>query len=155
MGVISIPYKMEELLLRFPHIGTKIFEELDCESVTVCRTVITSWKSFIDDQKFLWIRKIRTYIQKSKESLKNVLKFINIEDVKEIAGFARTAEGFLQKTSSILHFSAMTGNTNVFRAIFEKSNEKFPKDNNKRTPFHYAAENGCLEICQDMIENLK
>ena len=52
-------FNMEELLLRFPHIGIKIFEELDNQNVTLCRTVTTSWKSFIDGEKAFWIRKIQ------------------------------------------------------------------------------------------------
>ena len=143
---------MEELLFRFPHVGTKIFEELNSKNVAQCQKVTRSWKSFIDAQKFLWIRKIRRYIHKSKEPLKYLLKFINIEDIKEIADIARKPEWLLP--SSILHFSAVTGNTDVFRIIFEKSSEKCPKDYHNRTPFHYAAERGHSDICWNIMENL-
>ena len=49
---------MEEVLLRFPLLAQKMFEQLDNESLTNSRTVNKSWLQFIDDQKFPWIRKI-------------------------------------------------------------------------------------------------
>ena len=41
-------FKMEEVLLRFCHIGKQIFEELDNGSLTKCREVNESWRGFID-----------------------------------------------------------------------------------------------------------
>ena len=38
---------MEEVLLRFPHIGEKIFEELNYQSLIDCQKVSSSWKSFL------------------------------------------------------------------------------------------------------------
>ena len=38
---------MEEVLLRFPHIGEKIFEELNYQSLIDCQKVSNSWKSFL------------------------------------------------------------------------------------------------------------
>ena len=111
------------------------------------------WKSFIDGQKFLWIRKIQRYIPKSKENLRKLLKFINIEDVKQIETIAHKEISHVScHQYSILHFSAMTGNTNVFRIIYERSSEKCPKDHYKMTPFHYAAKYGHFDVCQFIIK---
>ena len=48
---------MEEVLLRFPHIGEKFFESLDEKSLESCRKVCKQLKNFIEDpnQKFRWI----------------------------------------------------------------------------------------------------
>ena len=154
-SVVSRMCKMEDLLLKFPHIGTKIFEELDNENVTLCRTVTSPWKSFIDGQKFLWIRKIQRYIPKSKDDLKKLLKFINIEDVKQIENIAQTAERnvFSCEEYSILHFSAMSGNTDVFRNVYKRSSEKCPKDHWNNTPLLYAAKYGHFDLCQFILKN--
>ena len=52
---------MEEVLLRFPHIGEKIFESLDEKSIDTFRRLCRTWKNFIEDpnHKLLWIQIIR------------------------------------------------------------------------------------------------
>ena len=46
---------MEEVLLRFTHLGEDIFDSLDDKSLAKCRKISKNWKSFIDNQKFYWI----------------------------------------------------------------------------------------------------
>ena len=43
----------------------------------------------------------------------------------------------------------------VFMTIFERAEDKNPKDNFGFTPLHLAAENGHLELCQLIIENVQ
>ena len=57
---------------------------------------------------------------------------------------------------SPLHFAARTGQIEVIEKILEKeANEKNPKDENGLTPFHWAAQNGNLDICQLFMKHLK
>ena len=49
---------MEEVLLRFSHLGENIFDLLDNKSLFKCRKICRTWSSFIADQKFPWIRVI-------------------------------------------------------------------------------------------------
>ena len=79
---------MEEILKRFQHIGVQIIEELDNKSLATCRQAYRSWKTFIDDQKFLWIRKIRFCSLDSKEPLEKILKQTKLDVVKELADTA-------------------------------------------------------------------
>ena len=44
---------MEELLLRFHHIGLQIFESLNYQNITKCREVNKLWKKFIDKEDIL------------------------------------------------------------------------------------------------------
>ena len=64
---------MDDALLRFPHLGESIFEQLDNESLAKSREVCNFWKIFINDQKLPWIRMIKRYIKfliRGKSSLK-------------------------------------------------------------------------------------
>ena len=79
---------MEEILRRFQHIGKQIFKELDNKSLAKCRKADRSWRTFIDDQKFSWIRKIRFCSIDSKEPLEKILKQTKLDVVKELADTA-------------------------------------------------------------------
>ena len=53
---------------------------------------------------------------------------------------------------SPLHFAAMTGQMEIFETMFERVQDKNPKDNVGGIPLHWAARNGHLAICQYIIE---
>ena len=50
---------MEEIVLRFPHIGQQIFEKLDDQCLVKCRKVQKSWKDFISNEKIACFRNIK------------------------------------------------------------------------------------------------
>ena len=52
---------MEELILRYPGISVIIFDLLDDLSLGYCRLVCKTWKFFIDEEKFFWLRIIHKY----------------------------------------------------------------------------------------------
>ena len=56
---------MEEVLLRFAHLGEDIFYSLDDKSLANCRKICKTWKSFIENQKVLWIRIIKKQDEKT------------------------------------------------------------------------------------------
>jgi ankyrin repeat protein len=158
---------MEEILRRFQHIGKQIFKELDNKSLAKCRKADRSWRTFIDDQKFSWIRKIRFCSIDSKEPLEKILKQTKLDIVKELAEKAlslcfckfKNKMGFdlnRRKTGHILYFAAMIGYEDVFKEeSISKFNEKNPDTLFRQTPLHFAAEEGHLSICQLIIQNLK
>ena len=158
---------MEEILMRFPHIGEKFFEELDNKSLAICRRADRSWKTFIDDQKFPWIRKIRFCSLDSKEPLEKILKKTKLDIVKELAEKAlslclcksKKKMGFSfhrRKKGHILYFAAMIGYEEFFyEENISKFKEKNPNTLFGQTPLHFAAEHGYLSICQLIIQNLK
>ena len=47
---------MELLPEQFPHIAEQIFEQLDNKNLSKCREVNKSWKNFIDNKNYTWIR---------------------------------------------------------------------------------------------------
>ena len=141
---------------RFQHIGEHIFEELYNKSLVKCRQADKSWKTFIDDQKFLWIRKIRFCSIDSKEPLKKILKQTKLGIVKELAEEALNSchfkKGFdlkSRKTGHILYFAAIIGHEEFFKKDnISKFNEKNPASFFRITPLHFAAENGYFYICE-------
>ena len=58
---------MEEIFLRFPHIGERIFEEIDNRTITKCREVTKSWNTFLS------FRIINMYTDLSKSMIKQIL----------------------------------------------------------------------------------
>ena len=53
---------LKEVLLRFPHIGEKIFNSLDNKGLVKCKRICRTWSNFIEDQKFSWIRIFRKIV---------------------------------------------------------------------------------------------
>ena len=48
--------KMEELMLKFPHLPEKLFQKLDSESLFKCREVARSWENTIGRRNYSWLR---------------------------------------------------------------------------------------------------
>jgi ankyrin repeat protein len=113
---------MEEVLLRFPHIGYQIFEQLDNPFLTVCRKVSKTWKSFIGNEKLPWIRMIVLHIKPLTSSWKIFLKKSNVKVLVEIATsviqYHRESKCVPENTVP-LHFAAMTGNIEIIERLIQ------------------------------------
>ena len=84
---------MEEVILRFSHLGEKIFAQLDNLSLARCREVSSIWKTFLDQQKFLHIRRIQSYIEKK-------LKMFGIIKKKQKYEFGEPWKKFFKKSNT-------------------------------------------------------
>ena len=71
---------MEDIFLKFPHIGEQILEQIDNKSLTECREVNNLWMEYIDNQKLPWIRIIKECVY----SLKPWHVFFKSTDFKSI-----------------------------------------------------------------------
>ena len=60
---------MEEVILRFPLLGRQIFEKLNNQSLVKCRIIGKTWKSFIDNEKFLTFAIIKRVSNASDKSI--------------------------------------------------------------------------------------
>ena len=58
---------MEEVLLRFAQLGEDIFDSLDNKNLVKCRKITRTWNSFIEDQKFAWVRIIEKCDRKTNK----------------------------------------------------------------------------------------
>ena len=75
---------MEEILLRFHQIGKKIFEQLDNQSLTKCREVNESWRGFIDGEKTVPFRIIKSLTNVPDGYLDKNFGKINLDSVTEL-----------------------------------------------------------------------
>ena len=206
---------MEEVLLRFCHIGKQIFEELDNGSLTKCREVNESWRGFIDVEKIVPFRIIKsftnvpdTYLKKNfakvdldsvTELVKNIqhvcsevhneqrnftvrsgpgsrvgsLRVLFIEhekDGKKLKDMSRliNEDLFLTpccnptpvpiKLDENLLANLSTGklflNYNYDGNVSE-SHPMNPSNGYGETALHFAAKNGCLDVCKLIAENIE
>ena len=137
---------MEEVFLRFPHLGESIFQNLDNENLSKCLEVGRSWKSFIDFAYLMWIR------------IKKKYPLQNEAQVQRIYRYEITIKGENYCTTD-LHLAALTGQTEIFEFLFEKDflSEKnsdpfhYIHYDHGMTPFHLAAAKGRLGICRFIV----
>ena len=116
---------MEEILLRFPHIGHHIFKELNDEDFFKSMKVNQLWKYFISGD-FKAHKDLKKRVQGKIQSLTEEI------DGNDVLRKFRGATPF--------HLAAARGYLSVHQQMVEKANDKNLKDNNGVTPLHGAAQ---------------
>ena len=100
---------MEEVILRFPHLGQQIFESLNDDSLQRNKRVKRSWRYFIDNQKTSWVRIIKYYVNKSHEI---GLKFKEVnEEIHHIDSEVCNSSKFYDSA----------GNPNLWNKVFQET----------------------------------
>ena len=102
---------MEEVFLRFPHLGEHIFQNLDNQNLSKCLEVGQSWKSFIDYANLMWIRIKKKYPLQNEAHVQRIYKY-------------KTSINGENYCTTDLHLAALTGQTEIFEFLFEE-NTKF------------------------------
>ena len=124
---------MEDVIERFPNISLQIFENLDDESLVLCREVCKAWKSCIDREKFYWIRIIMNYLQYSEEKpLRILFRNHDLDIVQNLA--EKTIEHYQSEYCSedvtLLHIIVDNGDAGnlkiVEKILHENSKSKKP-----------------------------
>ena len=100
---------MEEVILRFPHLGQQIFESLNDASLQRNKRVKRSWCYFIDNQKTSWIRIIKYYVNKFHEIGSNYIEE-NKEDFDPD-----------QEIGNSSKFNDSAGNPTLWSKVFQKT----------------------------------
>ena len=155
---------MDEVLIRFPHLGENIFQKLDSKSLIKCKTVNRTFNNFLKVEKSSCFRVIQWYTNCSETLMKEVVKksggaIIVVSVLREIFGnFIRGTKQnskYLHKwESSPLHFAAVRGHLAAYQLIMENIENKNPQNVYKVTPLHVAARNGHFFVCQLVINNI-
>ena len=150
---------MEEVLLRFGHLGKQIFNNLDIQSLKNCNEVSQSWEEFIHREKISSFQRIKLYSNLPDASIR---KFLHKFDSDQSEVMAIHVKMVYKKRSIFpksdrpypFHFAAEFGLLEICEMIMENMDEKNPKDDWGVTPLHRAAENGKLEVCKLIVESL-
>ena len=111
---------MEEILLRFLHLGDSIFESLDNKSLANCKKVSRLWNNFNKDKEWIRIlikhdeKNYNNYTHPTSKSMELYSK-LPIEEIKKIV--TRLSLSGCGNTS--LHIASEKGNVKIFNIILE------------------------------------
>ena len=162
---------MEEILLRFSHIGQAIFKELNGRDFCQSREVNRQWYHFISNERALQ-KAYKKQIEDKIQSLNDEIEGYNYLRNWNLTPFHLAAErGYLPACQQImesahdknpktavgvtpLHEAAKNGHLSVCQLIIENVDDKNPKNRTGWTPLHEAAWSGHLSICQLIVENI-
>ena len=137
--------KMEDVLLRFGHIGLEIFLSLDIQSLTKCQEASRSWKTFIDTEKIAPFKIIKEKTKIRPISTKNVWKTIresSLECALELAN--EVCSVYISKFSDGItpfDWAAFEGKLAACKLIIENTEDKNPRTSTGRTVLHDLAGN--------------
>ena len=84
---------MEVIVVKFPHIGEKIFTNLDVKTLNNCKRVCKNWNTFIEEKKFYWIGVIEKHdenIIDRKLNMSKKQKLFREIKMEAIRKFAKT-----------------------------------------------------------------
>ena len=152
---------MENVLLRFPHLGEEIFQKIDNKSLASCQLVSGSWYRFIQYQKRpKWVR-IKHLLVKNLETLSKELPIYYGSQINgsfvEMFFSAIHNKTIFPGGSTFLHLTAMKGYLGLCELTIRKIHkveDRNPSNRWGETPLHYAAEYGHLEVCQLIIQSV-
>ena len=110
---------MEEVLLRFDHIGKKIFGKLENGDLAKCREVERSWQNFIDEEKLPWMRiVVQKYSCKGgKTTLHLAAETGQIEMYKDLSEKYDDKNPKDEEKSTPLHLAASNGHLVICKLI--------------------------------------
>ena len=157
---------MDELIERIPSIAQLVFKELDNESLTKCKEISPIWKNSVDNQKEIWIRRIRLRSEKFKEfrNLWNsVISKTSVERVKDLGLAVQKAfeglEAFEEfnlsgQSFSPHHVVAAVGSKELYEFIANKTGQIDNKTTEYgSTALHFSAFYGNVRVSKFIIEN--
>ena len=145
---------MEQLVSRFPHIAEQIFEELDNYHFIQCKVISPTWKNFMEENKFSYIKYIKTLTNCSKKAIKTIFPQANLEDTIRLAldvskVYDELRKEFVTEPSlTLFHLAANNGHLSICQLMIDGIKDRHPRDINGSYPLHLAAENGNFSICQ-------
>ena len=164
----QLPLVMDVLILRFPHVAEKIFQQQDNKSLAKCREVKKLWQNFIDERNYPWLRivNIPTILQDGNTYI-HLAAQCGQTDMFEIILDKEENENAKNHSGKTPFFVACSkGHLQIALMLMRKTNElhidlkakddlgwtPFHKDYDGRTAFHRACSNGHLDIAEMIIK---
>ena len=167
---------MDKLSLRFPHLAEGIFNSLDNQSLSNCRIVNSSWKNYLDRQKFFQIRKIKGNITKFHvigEPWELIFRKAGIDILRKLFYAVRksfkscrsnknhnydciwwSSDKFDQSVTP-LHVAAAYGDFKFFNRMMDLSKIRNPKTEELEALLYAAAKEGNFRICRILLRTLE
>ena len=116
---------MEEVILRFSHLGNEIFILLDNESISKCQEISKVCKNYLDDQRFLKIRKMRAIVGQFHKIGGAWKRFFDTASKANVMDLSKAVGQFYKNGTNLkyfegltpLHVTAGTGNLQLFQTI--------------------------------------
>ena len=155
---IKKSWKMEEVFLRFLHLGQQIFDKLDIKTLKKWAWVSREWQQTLINENILSVRVIQDYTNCSKALLKKTFQqqYFEANFMKTLAKDVHYVYNtpFLASVFTPLHAAANFGKQFVCQLLINKNGVKMPKKLLRFTPLHLAAGKGHLEVCQILTKHL-
>ena len=125
---------MNEILIRFPTVGLKIFRQLDNESLAKSKRINKIVSIFLEKGTLTWKRRIQKYISNQIEFIQDwkvVIKKISLELLKELAlnveaFYQQNISKRLESQQSPLFVVASVGNLSLCKYIIERTGNVNP-----------------------------
>ena len=153
---------MEEVLLRFGHIGEQIFEQLESQTFTNCRLVSKSWKTFVDNERISSFQMIKFMVDVADAYLKKFLMKRNPECCMEFSkcvyfiyeNYPKDHLNDQKNPPKLLYINAKLGwiDGPYSRRLKFWDETCHPKDYFGATLLHSAATDGNLQVYELLTE---
>ena len=151
--------KMEELMLRFPHLPEQIFQKLDNSSLFKCREVVRSWKNLIDGKNYTWLRvvNIPTILKKKNTYLHLAAETGQIEAFKIASNKKKNINIKNRCGETSFHLACKKGCSMIVQFILKKINGQTTNVNSKEINdidgLDLACVNGHSEVVKILMDN--
>ena len=161
--------KMDNLILKCPHLPEQIFQKLDNSSLFKCREVLKSWKTLIDGKNYPWLRvvNIPTILKKKDRYLHLAAETGQFEAFKIASNKEKNMNIKNRCGETSFHLACKKGRSMILQFILKKSGEQIDSDtkNNQTidlnvktkklgiTGLGLACENGHSEVVNILMEN--
>ena len=161
--------KMDDLMLKCPHLSEQIFQKLDDSSLFKCREILKSWKTLIDGKNYPWLRvvNIPTILKKKDRYLHLAAETGQIEAFKIASNKEKNMNIKNRCGETSFHLACKKGRSMIVQFILKKSGVQINSDtkNNQTidlnvktkklgiTGLGLACENGHSEVVNILMEN--
>ena len=151
--------KMQDLMLKFPHLPEKILQKLDSESLFKCREVSRPWQNIIDGRNYPWLCTVNipTILKERNSYLHLASTTGQIEAFK----IALNQEGDVniknEHDETSFHLACKYGHFKIVQLLIKNTDMEIDfnaKENFRgHTGFHFACQRGHLDVVKIIVEN--
>ena len=150
---------MEEVLLRFPHLGENIFKIVSNKKLIQSKMTTRSWSHFIVSKKFYKQRVIYENLQKDVDDngytpLHKAARDGDLQKYKLIIVHIENKCPVNKWKNTPLHHAVWYGHFDICKLIIDNVRNKNPANGNENTALRMAAMKGHLDICKLIINNV-